>query len=82
MSEAADEILEAGIRDAKTALLVIQGFDAQWRTFAEACQLQQNDLATVYGERLVASIETAVDLYLASHRRMAQFTKISEGPET
>jgi hypothetical protein len=81
VSNAADEILEAGIRDAKAALLVIQGFDAQWRTFASACQMQEPDLASIYGARLVSSIEAAVDLYLASHRRMSQFAAMTQGPK-
>ncbi len=77
MSEAADEILEAGIRDAKTALLTIQGFNEQWRVFAEACQAGQFDVATVYGQRLVASVEAAVDLFHSSNRRIAQFSRIA-----
>lgn len=81
MSDAADEILEAGIRDAKTALLAIAGFDAAWRVFAAACQAQQLDHATVYGERLVALVESAVDFYSSSHRRIAQFERLAAEPE-
>lgn len=82
MSKAADEILESGIRDAKTALLAISSFEAEWRTFAQACQTGQLDIASVYGERLVALVESAVDLYLSSHRRVAQFERLTEGPES
>lgn len=82
MSEAADEILQSGIRDAKTALLAIQSFDAEWKSFAHACQAGQLDVAEVYGQRLVALVESGVDLYLSSHRRIAQFQRLTEGPET
>lgn len=82
MSEAANEILEAGIRDAKTALLAIQSFDAEWKSFTHACQTQQLDVASVYGERLVALVESAVDLYLSSNRRISQFQRLTEGPES
>lgn len=82
MSEAADEILQAGIRDAKTALIAIQSFDEGWKVFARACQTQQLDVANVYGERLVALVESAVDLYLSSHRRIAQFEKLTKDPES
>lgn len=81
MSEAADEILQAGIHDAKTALLAIQGFDEGWKVFAQACQEQQLDIAAVYGERLVVLVESAVDLYLSSNKRMAQFDKLTQGPK-
>lgn len=82
MSDAADAILQAGIQDAKTALLAVQSFDAHWKMFAAACQAQQFDLATVYGERLVALVESAVDLYAASNRRIAQFDKLTQEPES
>lgn len=81
MSEAADAILEAGIRDAKTALLAISGFDAQWKLFVAACQAHQFDLAAIHGERLVALVESSVDLFAASNRRIAQFDKLTQGPD-
>lgn len=81
MSEAADAILEAGIRDAKTALTAIQSFSDEWATFAAACQGGKLDVAEVYGQRLVALVESGVDLYLASHRRIAQFQRLTEEPE-
>lgn len=80
MSEAADAILQASIQDAKTALLAIQSFEGAWTTFTAACHARQLDLATVYGERLVALVESAVDLYMASNRRIAQFEKLMQEP--
>ena len=82
MSDTADAILEAGIRDAQTALLAASGFNESWQTFANACQTQQFDLATVYGERLVALVESAVDLYASANRRMSQFQKLTQEPQT
>ncbi len=82
MSEAADAILQAGIQDAKTALLAISSFNEQWRLFADACQTKQFDLAVIYGERLVALVESSVDLYMASNRRIAQFDKLTQEPES
>lgn len=80
MSEAADALLRNGIQDAKAALLATQSFDEHWRTFAAACEERQFDIAILYGERLVTLIESAVDLYMSSHRRIAQFEKLVQGP--
>lgn len=82
MNDAADAILQAGIQDAKTALLAISSFDGQWRLFAAACQAKQFDLAIIHGERLVALVESSVDLYMASNRRIAQFDKLTQEPES
>lgn len=82
MSEAADEILQSGIRDAKTALLAISGFSAQWQAFTHACQTQQFDIAALHGERLVALVESATDLYLSSNRRISQFERLTEEPKS
>lgn len=76
----ADELLESSIRDAKLALVAIGEFDNGWKEFVAACQTQKFDIATVYGERLVALVESAVDLYHSSNRRMAQFEKITREP--
>jgi hypothetical protein len=77
VSESADELLQAGIRDAKMALELMQELDAGWRVFAAACHAQQSDVAQAQGAKLVATIESAVDLYLTAHRRMAQFEALT-----
>lgn len=79
MSDAADAIMQAGIRDAEAALESFKALDAQWRRFAFACQNQQPDLAHAHGERLVTLVESAVDLYLSSHRHMTQFMRLTRG---
>lgn len=81
MTTPADEILQAGVRDAQTALMAIQAFGAHWEQFTEACRAQQFDLAAIYGERVVAFVESGVDLYQSSHRRIAQFTKLTQGAD-
>ena len=77
MSEGADELLAAGIRDVQTALQMMRELDEGWRKFAAACEAQQSDVAQMQGAKLVATIESAVDLYLTAHRRMAQFDKLT-----
>lgn len=74
-----DELLESAIRDAQLALSTVGEFDKGWKIFVAACNTQQFDVATVYGQRLVALVETAVDLYHSSNRRVAQFEKLNEG---
>jgi hypothetical protein len=80
VSDKADDVLEAAIRDAKLALEVLGGFNDGWNLFVHACRTQQMDLATIYGERLVATVESAVDLYQTSHRRIGQFEKLTHDP--
>ena len=81
MSDAAEEVLQAGIRDAKAALSAMQALSTDWLVFANACQTRQPEIAHIYGARLVALVESAVDLFLSSHRRMAQYERIQKGVE-
>ena len=78
MSEGAEEILQAGIRDVQMALAAMQQLDAGWKSFAAACHAQQADVAAMQGAKLVALVEVAVDLYLTSLRRMAQFEALTK----
>lgn len=82
MSERADDVLQAATRDAKLAMDVLSGFNEGWNLFVRACQSQQTDLANIHGQRLVAIVESAVDLYQTAHRRIAQFEKMTHDPMT
>ena len=77
MSDAPEEILLAGINDANAVIAAIQSFEEYWRAFASACQAQQLDVAQQQGERLVALVESAVDLHLSSVRRIAQYERLT-----
>lgn len=77
MSDIANEILLAGINDSEAALAAIKRFEEFWRAFASACQAQQLDVAHEQGERLVALVESAVDLHLSATRRMMQFERLT-----
>ena len=82
MSSPADKILLAGINDAEASIEMLSSFNAHWQLFADACRLQQLDIAHEHGQRLVAVVETAVDLYLSSVRRMAQFERLTMERDT
>lgn len=80
MSESADELIEAAIRDAKLALTLLNTFMENWTIFAQSCQSRKMEVADIYGQRCVGIVESAVDLYAASHRRIHLYEKILKEP--
>lgn len=80
MNKSEDELIEAAIRDARLAVELLTSFQANWGLFVQSCQTHKMDVAEIYGQKCVALVESAVDLFMSSHRRIHLYEKIAQEP--